>query len=303
MHRLRSLVPSANYLFAFEAAARRKSFTAAADELNVSQPAVSKTIRLLEEATGLKLFRRQHNQLELTAEGARLYREVQESLDHLYMVIASLQREHATDLVRVSFSASFVQLWLLPRLRDFRDKHPEVTLRIEESSRDDQDLAAENIDLSARLGSGSWPGMQAWKFVAEEVVPVCSPDYLAARGPITTAADLLNHPLLDFEERYRTRMGWWEWLKVHGVRMTRRRENVVFTDLLGSVKAAALGEGIALGWRHLVEDHLASGQLVTPLQETYRSGHAVYLVMPAQRPAKRGTEVFRDWLLAQVEVG
>lgn len=303
MHRLRSLVPSANYLFAFEAAARRKSFTAAADELNVSQPAVSKTIRLLEEATGLKLFRRQHNQLELTAEGARLYREVQESLDHLYMVIASLQREHATDLVRVSFSASFVQLWLLPRLRDFRDKHPEVTLRIEESSRDDQDLAAENIDLSARLGSGSWPGMQAWKFVAEEVVPVCSPDYLSARGPITTAADLLNHPLLDFEERYRTRMGWWEWLKVHGVRMTRRRENVVFTDLLGSVKAAALGEGIALGWRHLVEDYLASGQLVTPLQETYRSGHAVYLVMPAQRPAKRGTEVFRDWLLAQVEGG
>lgn len=303
MHRLRSLVPSANYLFAFEAAARRKSFTAAADELNVSQPAVSKTIRLLEEATGLKLFRRQHNQLELTAEGARLYREVQESLDHLYMVIASLQREHATDLVRVSFSTSFVQLWLLPRLRDFRDKHPEVTLRIEESSRDDQDLAAENIDLSARLGSGSWPGMQAWKFVAEEVVPVCSPDYLAARGPITTAADLLNHPLLDFEERYRTRMGWWEWLKVHGVRMTRRRENVVFTDLLGSVKAAALGEGIALGWRHLVEDYLASGQLVTPLQETYRSGHAVYLVMPAQRPAKRGTEVFRDWLLTQVEGG
>ena len=219
------------------------------------------------------------------------------------MVIASLQREHATDLVRVSFSASFVQLWLLPRLRDFRDKHPEVTLRIEESSRDDQDLAAENIDLSARLGSGSWPGMQAWKFVAEEVVPVCSPDYLAARGPITTAADLRNHPLLDFEERYRTRMGWWEWLKVHGVRMTRRRENVVFTDLLGSVKAAALGEGIALGWRHLVEDYLASGQLVAPLQETYRSGHAVYLVMPAQRPAKRGTEVFRDWLLTQVEGG
>ena len=249
------------------------------------------------------MFRRQHKQLELTAEGARLYREVQESLDHLYMVIASLQREHATDLVRVSFSTSFVQLWLLHRLRDFRDKHPEVTLRIEESSRDDQDLAAENIDLSARLGFGSWPGMQAWKFVAEEVVPVCSPDYLAARGPITTAADLLNHPLLDFEERYRTRMGWWEWLKVHGVRMTRRRENVVFTDLLGSVKAAVLGEGIALGWRHLVEDYLASGQLVAPLQETYRSGHAVYLVMPAQRPAKRGTEVFRDWLLTQVEGG
>lgn len=300
MHRLRSFVPSANYLFAFEAAGRRKSFTAAAEELNVSQPAVSKTIRLLEEATGLKLFHRQHNQLELTAEGARLFREVQESFDHLHMVIASLQREHTSDLVRVSFSTSFVQLWLLPRLRDFRDKHPEVTLRIEESSRDDQDLASENIDLSAKLGTGRWPGTHAWKFVPEEVVPVCNPDYLATHGPITTAADLLNHPLLDFEERYRTRLCWREWLERHNVRVARRRENVVFTDLLGSLKAAALGEGIALGWRHLVADYLASGQLVTPLQEAYRSGHSIYLVMPAQRPAKRGTEVFRDWLLDQV---
>ncbi|VDC22511.1 LysR substrate-binding domain-containing protein [Pseudogemmobacter humi] len=303
MHRLRSFVPSANYLFAFEAAARRKSFTAAADELNVSQPAVSKTIRLLEESTGLKLFRREHNRLELTAEGARLYREVQESFDHLHMVIGSLQREHAGDLVRVSFSASFVQLWLLPRLRDFRDKHPGVTLRIEESSRDDQDLAAENIDLSARLGSGRWPGLHAWKFVEEEVMPVCSPDYLARYGALSGPGDLRNHLLLDFEERHRTRIGWREWLERHGVQMARLREDVVFTDSLGSLKAAGLGEGIALGWSHLVEGQLAAGQLVKPLPESYRSGQWICLVMPAQRPAKRGTELFRDWLLDQMGQG
>lgn len=101
MHRLRSLIPSANYLFCFEAAARRRSFTAAAQELNVSQPAVSKTIRLLEEATGLKLFRRDHTRLELTADGQRLYKETQEAFDHLHMVISSLQKKHSQDIVRV----------------------------------------------------------------------------------------------------------------------------------------------------------------------------------------------------------
>lgn len=134
MHRLRSLIPSANYLFVFEAAARRLSFTAAAEELNVSQPAVSKTIKLLEEATGLKLFRRERSRLELTAEGQRLYRETQEAFDHLHMVISSMRKKHSRDIIRVSFSASFVQLWLLPRLKGFKEKHPDVALRIEEAA-------------------------------------------------------------------------------------------------------------------------------------------------------------------------
>lgn len=300
MHRLRSYVPSANYLFAFEAAARRRSFTAAAEELNVTQPAVSKTIRLLEQSTGLKLFRREHNRLELTAEGARLYREVQESFDHLHMVIAGLQRRHGDDLVRVSFSAAFVQLWLLPRLRDFRAKHPGVTLRIEESSRDDQDLAEENIDLSARLGNGRWPGLHAWRFVEEEVLPVCSPEYLARHGRLSAPADLPGHVLLNFEERHRARVGWREWLERHGVPAARLREDVVFTDALGAIEAAVQSEGIALGWRHLVQGHLAGGQLVAPLAEVWRSGQAIHLVMPSQRPAKPGTELFRDWLLGQM---
>ncbi len=301
MHRLRAFVPSANYLFAFEAAARRRSFTAAARELNVTQPAVSKTIRLLEDSTGLTLFRREHNQLELTAEGARLYREVQESFDHLHSVIAALQPQRGGDTVRVSFSAAFVQLWLLPRLRDFRARHPGVTLRIEESSRDDHDLAEEDIDLSARLGNGRWPGLQVWPFVAEEVLPVCSPDYAAAHGPLSRPEDLTRHMLLNFEERHRTRLGWREWLEYHAVPVARLREEVVFTDALGAIEAAVQGEGIALGWRHLVSGHLAGGQLVAPLPEVWRSGQAIHLVMPAQRPAKHGTELFRDWLLEQMQ--
>lgn len=299
MHRLRHFVPSANYLFCFEAAARRGSFTAAAEELNVSQPAVSKTIRLLEEATGLQLFRRGRGGLELTPEGQRLYTEVQGSFDHLHMVISSLQRKGSGDTVRVSFSSSFVQSWLLARLGDFRTRHPHVALRIEESSRDDQDLAAEDIDLSARLGDGKWHDTQAWKFFDEEVIPVCSPAYLARHAPITQPADFLGHALLDFEERHRTRLGWHEWLERHGVNAARLRFDFIFTDALGSLRAATLGQGVALGWRHLVQEHLESGELVPAWNQPFRSGHAIHLIMPAQRRPKPDAVLFRDWLLEQ----
>lgn len=300
MHRLRSLVPSANHLFCFEAAARRRSFTAAAQELNVSQPAVSKTIRLLEESTGLKLFRREGGRLELTSEGQRLYREVQESFDHLHGVITDLQQGPVSDTLRLSFSASFVQLWLLPRLKGFTALHPQVALRIEESSRDDLDLGAENIDLSARLGRGDWPGLRAWPLVEEEVMAVCSPAYLAEHGPIAGVEDLPQHALLSFEERHRDRLGWRGWLEHHGVAVTRLRQDFVFTDALASVEAAVQGQGVALGWRHLVRDHLRAGRLVCPLPQVYRSARAVCLVAPAARPTSRGAALFRDWLLSRM---
>lgn len=299
MHRLRSLIPSANYLFVFEAAARRLSFTAAADELNVSQPAVSKTIKLLEEATGLKLFRRDRSRLELTAEGQRLYRETQEAFDHLHMVISSMRTKHSRDIIRVSFSSSFVQLWLLPRLKAFKEKYPDVALRIEESSRDNQNLLEEDIDVSARLGKGKWPGIHAWPFVTEEVWPVCSPSYLKEHEPVTSAQDLLNHTLLHFEERHRSRLGWREWLEHSGVPNARIEQDFVFTDALSSIEGAVLGQGVALGWKHLVHDHIVSGRLVPAIDIFHRSGDVIYLVMSAQRPPKRGAEIFRDWLLEQ----
>lgn len=299
MHRLRSLVPSANYLFVFEAAARRRSFTAAAEELNVSQPAVSKTIRLLEEATGLKLFRREHTRLELTAEGHKFYKETQQSFDHLHMVLTSLRSKHTNDVVRASFSASFVQLWLLPRLKHFKECYPDISLRIEESTRDAHDLNEEDIDISARLGNGKWPGVHAWHFVTEEVTPVCSPDYLKVRGLIESQMDLLGHTLLHFEERHRSRLGWHEWLSHVSVPVTRLQQDFIFTDALASIEAAVHGQGIALGWKHLIRDHMLAGRLVRPLNATYRSGQAIYLVMPSERPTKRGADLFRDWLLQQ----
>lgn len=297
MHRLRTLIPSANYLFAFEAAARRLSFTAAAKELNVSQPAVSKTIKLLEESTGLKLFRRESARLELTAEGQRLYQEVQSSFDHLHMVISSLQRKYQKDVVRASFSAAFISLWLLPRLSDFKQRYPDISLHIEESTKDSIDLAEEDIDLSARLGTGEWQGLRSWLFCPEDAVCVCSPDYLTEHGPINTPADLLQHRLLHFEERHRSRIGWREWLEHQGIPAAKLPHDVVFSDNLATMQAAVHGQGIALGWRHLIGGHLEMGKLTIPLENSYISGMGIYLVAPSSRPIKAGTQLFLQWIL------
>ncbi len=166
MHKLRAFVPSANALFVFEAAARRLSFTEAAGELNVSQPAVSKTIRALERSCGFALFRRCPGRLSLTGEGERLFAEVRDSLDRLHGAIAGLRGGQGADVVRASFSSVFVALWLLPRLDRFKARWPGIRLRIEESERDVFDLAREEVDLSSRLGTGVWPGLRAWPFLA-----------------------------------------------------------------------------------------------------------------------------------------
>jgi len=299
MHRLRSFVPSANYLFVFEAAARRLNFTAAAAELNVSQPAVSKTIRLLEEATGLKLFRRQHGRLELTLEGERLFKETQKAFDNLYMAVTSMQAHHTHDIVRVSFSTVFVQFWLLPRLQFFKQLYPDIVLHIEANNQDNLDLQAENIDISSRLGTGQWSDVQAWAFAEEEVWPVCSPTYLQQYGSMRTLDDLATHRLIHFEERYRPRINWQEWFKKCGAGNITVRQDFVCADTASAMRAVILGQGIALGWKHLIHDHITDGQLVVPLRQCWRSGHKIYLITPAQRPPKPGAVIFRDWLLAQ----
>ncbi len=216
------------------------------------------------------------------------------------MVISSLQKKHferrRSGLVS---PPSFVQLWLLPRLKDFKAKHPDVSLRIEESSRDHAGPLEEDIDVSRASATANGQASHAWRFVTEEVLPVCSPDYLKDHGPIREPADLLQHTLLIFEERHRLRLGWREWLERHSVPAARLKQDFVFTDALGSIEAAVLGQGIALGWKHLVHDHVRAGRLVFPLAESYRSGQAIHIIMPVQRAPKRGTELFRNWLIEQ----
>lgn len=299
MHKLRNLLPSGNSLFTFEAAARHESFTEAAQELNVSQPAVSKAVAQLENHLGTRLFHRQHRAIALTPAGRRFYREVSASLDHLYGAALELGRAPAKEGLEVSFSGIFVALWLVPRLQDFKARYPNLRLHVEVNDREDKNLAREGIDLSMRLGDGLWSGLQSWRFVDEEVFPVCSPRYLASQGPIDRAAALPGHRLLQLDEPHRVRIGWKEWLHQKGVGDARLDYDLVFTDAEALMQAALRDQGVALGWRHLVDDLLREGRLVRPVRDSYRSGLALYLTAPEPNPMKWGARVFRDWMLEQ----
>ena len=299
MHKFRSLLPSANSLFTFEAAARHLSFTKAAQELNVSQPAVSKSIQLLEEHLDTRLFFRHHRAIELTAEGQRFYDVVVDCFDRLYRTAAALDKAPSKETINVSFSSIFVSFWLLPRLDDFKARYPSVSLHLDVNDRDDKNLLREGIDLSSRLGDGNWPGLRSWFYAEEDVIVVCSPGYLEAHGPIGSVHDLPAHRLLQLDESYRVRIGWKEWLQNHGVSATHLDYHLVFNDSEAVLQAVLRDQGLALGWRHLSARQLRSGRLVQPLAETCTSGRGLYLVAPAPTPMKWGAKVFRDWILEQ----
>ncbi|MEM7222929.1 MAG: LysR substrate-binding domain-containing protein [Pseudomonadota bacterium] len=301
MHKLRHLLPSGNSLFTFEAAARHESFTEAAKELNVSQPAISRSIHQLEDYLGTKLFHRHHRAIELTAEGRRFYQEVAESLDHLYSAAQGLRRAPVKESIKVSFSSVFMGFWLLPKLRDFSAHYPDLKLHLEVNDRDDKNLLREGIDLSSRLGDGKWSGLRSWRYAEEEVLAVCSPDYLAAHGPIGEVDELPRHQLLQLAESYRVRIGWTEWLHQMGVAAPSVDCDLVFTDADALFKAAQRGQGITLAWRHLVRDQLAEGAMVQPVSDSYFSGLGLYLVAPEGVPMKWGARIFRDWVLAQAK--
>lgn len=301
MHKLRTLIVSANYLFTFEAAARRLSFTEAANELNVTQPAVSKSIRALENACGVELFYRHNTRLALTSEGQKLYEQTLQSLDGLYDVISSFRSAHLSGTVRVSFSSSFTTLWLLPRLKSFKDRWPEITLRIAESDRDEFDLDREEIDISSRLGYGKWDNVNAYPFLREEIIPVCSKEYLQNNGSINSVEDLLSHSLLHVEDKYRKRIDWESWFHEQGVAAKKISRIMVFTDFSAATQAALLGQGIALGWTSVLSNYLSSGQLLRPIQNTVKTDKVMYLITSAKRPMSQATRCFLDWMLEEVK--
>ena len=303
MHKLRSLLPSGNSLFTFEAAARHESFTQAAKELRISQPAVSKSVRLLEEYLGVQLFHRRHRAIELTAEGHRFYEEVAAGFDGLYAAARALRSAPIKDNVNALFSSVFINFWLLPRLDDFKSRFPEVTLHLDVDIRDDKDLVREGIDISSRLGDGDWQGLRSWYYGDEEIIAICSPDYLREHGAPGSIGDLPSHRLLRLEDAFRPKTEWPDWLRLNGVDAAEVDYALVLTDAGALLEAVLRGQGIALGWRHLVSDQLRDGSFVQPLPNAHATGYKVYLVAPADVPMKWGTRVFRDWLLGQAGMG
>jgi LysR family glycine cleavage system transcriptional activator len=287
-------LPPLNALRAFEAAARLLSFTRAAEELNVTQAAVSHQIKALEERLGVTLFKRMNRALLLTDAGQAYLPAVRDAFDGLARATALLMKRDRTGALTVSVLPSFAAKWLVPRLGRFREHHPEIDVRL---STDHQmvDLTREDVDVAIRYGQGDYPGLDCVRFLGEDVFPVCSPRLLQGRHPLRKPDDLRFHTLLhdDF------RIDWRLWLLAAGVKGVDPDRGPAFTDSSMVVQAAVEGQGIALARSVLADQDLACGRLVKPFDVSMPARWAYYIVCPIATRDNPKIVAFRNWLLAE----
>src|SRR4051794_13699172 len=193
-------LPSLNAIKAFEAAARSESFTRAADELNVTQGAVSQQIKALEEALGLKLFNRERQRLVLTEAGREYLTVVRDALDRIALGTDRLLQRQNAGVLTVSTSPDFAAKWLVHRLGNFAEAHPEIDLRVS-ATLHHVDFVREEVDLAVRHGDGTWAGLDTVRLSSEQLFAVCSPKLLSGRGRLSKPSDILRFPLIHMDSR------------------------------------------------------------------------------------------------------
>ncbi len=301
MQRLIKQIHSPAALFAFEAAARHRSFTRAAAELNVTQPAVSQAVKRIERALGVQLFKREHRALSLTEIGERFYDDVSYGLIHIRRSAERLSAQRKDKHVTLSVTTAFANYWMVPRLGAFREQNPDVDLRVQTTNKD-VDIASESISLAIRLGDGQWPGYKSLPLAVEEIFAVCSPSYLSQHPQPETPADLLSHSLIHLEEPFRPRATWADWFAQNGVDYKDAGEGLRLNDYALVIQTAIAGEGIAFGWRHVVELLIEQGVLVKVLGASYRSDNRFFVVWPETIALSPEATRVRDWLASQAMV-
>ncbi len=294
---LRTALPSLHGLVLFEAAARYLNFSKAAAELSITQPAVSHGVKQLEASLGHALFVREKRGLALTTQGQRLYASVAGGFASIAETLDDIAGSPRRDTLIVTTSTVMATEWLMPRLPSFRRAHPDVMIDLRSLDRD-PDLTADNIDLHIRLGDGAWPGYEATMLWPEEIFPVCSPAYLERAKRPETPADMLDHQLVHYVDPYRLRIGWAEWLRAAGARVPPTLPaSLHVNDSLVAMKAAEMGEGVALGWTPIVDRALEEGRLTIALAHRVATGRHFYAVTMRPPSRRKVALVFRDWLL------
>jgi len=285
-------LPSLNGLRAFEAAARHLSFTHAAQELNVTQTAISHQIRRLEEELGIKLFIRQSRALALTPQAAEYLPGIRAAFQDLRTATDRLLRKGDDRVLTISTLTSLAVKWLLPRLSSFQEQHPEIDVRITTST-ELVDFRTSNVDAAIRYGQGRWPGLDAEWLMAEHLFPVCSPKLLNGERALRRPEDLEHATLLHTSS---TIDDWRLWLTAAGLPAHLSQNRGLTFDLaFMTIQAAIDGLGVAMGHTAYVADDVANGRLVVPFNVSMPSA-GYYFVTPQDRPATPKLNLFRDWL-------
>lgn len=298
MNTWRRSLPPLETLVAFQAAARMLSFTRAGEELHVTQAAVSRQIRLLEENLGVKLFTRSHRAVQLTPEGRAYQHTVSMALAHIANASQELRRDNATTTLSVATDQAIAALWLMPRLPGFQKANPAISVRVVVSD-EDEDCLADGINIAIIHGDGSWSSHDARLLHEEEIFPVCSPGYLRERPALHTPQDLLDNVLLELEDEHWHWVNWRVWLTEHDVHHTADTPRLQINNYPLLIQAACAGQGIALGWRCLVDDHLASGELKRPLSLSLHTSYGYYVLTRKGHALSDVASTFLEWLSAQ----
>jgi LysR family transcriptional regulator, glycine cleavage system transcriptional activator len=286
-------LPPLNALRAFEAAARSENFTRAAEELGVSQAAVSQQVKALEVTLGVRLFARDGKRLVLTSTGREYLAIVRDALDRIAVGTDRLLQRRPSSVLTVSTSPDFGAKWLVHRLNRFSAAYPEIELRVSSTTRQ-VDLVAEQVDLAIRHGDGGWSGLEAVRLFAEQLVPVCSPRLIAGGKRVTCATDLLRFPLLRLD-------GWstWSrWFEAAGVSAAATR-GPALNQASMLIDAAIDGQGIALARTTLVAWDLLNGRLFVPVNVSLGLENTYWAVYPKLAATEPKVVAFRDWLLAE----
>lgn len=306
MQHLRSLISSPGALFSFEAAARHESFTRAARELNVSQAAISAAIKGLEAALGVALFHRSHKRIELSEAGRRFYSDVATGLGHIARSAEAIHQLAGDRHVTLSTSTAFAGHWMIPRLPAFRIRHPDIDLRLQTSDRDtelDPEAAMLAIRRAPKSFAAQSPIYDATFFVEEDLFPVCSPAYLAANGTIRDLKSMAGRKLIHLEEPFRPRPTWRDWFQSQGHEFHDDGEGLRLNDYALVVQAAIGGQGIALGWAHIVDFALRQGLLVKALDRSWKTGQQFFVITPKAASLAPEVVAVRDWILATGATG
>jgi LysR family glycine cleavage system transcriptional activator len=299
MKRARSLpLPPLTALRAFEAAARHLSFTRAAQELSVTQTAISHQVKLLEEHLGTLLFRRLPRRIVLTSDGLAWAHELREVFGRLEEANRKLRIGARPDrpVVSVSVIPSFAARWLVPRLGRFLECHSDCDVRISPTEHP-VDFRSEAVDVGIRYGMGKYPGLVVDKLADDAYVVVCAPS-VASRRRLSRVEDLRKHVLLHDDARD----AWASWLEARDVDGVDATRGTVLTDSSMLVEAAVRGQGIALARWSLAVDDLAAGRLILPFPRIrpMPTGRSYYLVGPRETLTRPHVSLFCTWLRSEV---
>jgi LysR family transcriptional regulator, glycine cleavage system transcriptional activator len=291
-----SRLPPLNGLRCFEAAARQQSFSRAAEELHVTQSAVSHQIRQLEQWFGTTLFDRQGRQTVPTPRGEELARALGEAFDIMGAACKRLMHSDAGPALTIAALPSIATIWLIPRLARFFASHPEISVKVVYAF-DTQRLNFDDFDIAILWGVGGWEDCRTTRLLEGATVAVCNAGFLDREGPITQPQMLLGKPLLHDDDR----TGWQAWMREAGLKHAGPAPGPIFQDF-NLLRAAALaGQGPALCPRSLIHDDLAAGRLVQLFDASIKHDHAYHIIEPddAQHRHAPAIAIFKRWLLEE----